>query len=312
MRIEGLGVSGLEAALVTDRGSVREVNEDGAVIEAWPDKSAVLLVVADGMGGQFGGGVASQLVVETFRTLLGQPVPATLFERYERLLGCFYKADEAIKRRASEDLGLMSMASTAIAAIISPTECLHLYAGDCRMYHFVDGSTPYVTRDHSVVSVLVETGLVALEEVSDHPMRSVVTSSLGAGRSSRLNVDPKWRDAANEQPAVRSVSPRDVLLFCTDGLSCEVSLDGLTSLVAQHRSDPDALVRACLDAALAKGARDNITVAVVQVTGLSTGASEAVTSPDALDRNIEYRDPTVASAVSQQLVTPIVSDKDAE
>src|SRR2546422_11691410 len=95
---------------------------------------------------------------DSFRPLLSGPLPDTQFERYERLLGYFYHADEAIKKRAGTDFGLINMASTAIAAIITPTECLHLYAGDCRLHHFREGASHYITMDHSVVRVLMETG----------------------------------------------------------------------------------------------------------------------------------------------------------
>ena len=160
------------------------------------------------------------------------------------------------------------MAATAIAAVVTPVECLVLYAGDCRFYHF-RGATPlFVTRDHSVVRVLLDTGEITAEQAKDHPMRSLVTSSLTATQGGVLNVDPKWNEDSDEQPAFRQLGPGDTLLFCSDGLTGEIDPTVYVGLLdgAEERSDsPDALAVFCAGAALQAGGRDNVTVTVVKV-----------------------------------------------
>jgi protein phosphatase len=234
MKVEVPVVTGLRYGALTDPGKVREVNEDRALIEPWPDGSAVLIVIADGMGGQYGGAVAAQTVVDVFRTLLGQPLHESRFDRYESLLGCFYSADEAIKSRASTNVALLNMGSTVIASIITASECLFLYAGDCRFYHFRKDSKTFVTSDHSVVSILIETGRLAPEDAASHPMRAVVTSSLGASANNRLCVDPKWDEMAPLQSAFRNLLPDDRLLFCSDGLSSELEPECLAALADDY------------------------------------------------------------------------------
>jgi serine/threonine protein phosphatase PrpC len=256
--------AGLSYFAITDQGKVRERNEDCVLLEPWPNGSALMVVVADGIGGQAGGEVASQLVVESFRALLSTPLPDPRFDRYETLLGGFYRAHEAIRKKAGTDFALLNMGSTAIAAVVTSLECLFLYAGDCRMYHFSAGSDPFITADHTVVRILLENGQLSPAEVLNHPMRSVVTSSLGALRNNQLMVDPKWNEGSSTQPAFRALSRGDLLLFCSDGMS-EVTAADLVALVARYRSTPEALARACVAAAVEAGGKDNITVAAIAV-----------------------------------------------
>ena len=209
MKAESPAVPVLSYSALTDRGKLREDNEDCMFVERWPDGHALLVVLADGIGGQAGGRVASEIVVATFQTLLAEPVPEDKFERYERLLGCFYASEEAIKKRASTDFALLNMGATAIAAILTTSECLFLYAGDCRLYQFRKEVEPFVTADHSVTRMLVESGRLAAEDAANHPMRSVVTSSLSASPKGHLRVDPKWNETLDQQPAFRDLLPGD-------------------------------------------------------------------------------------------------------
>jgi PPM family protein phosphatase len=247
----------------THPGKKREINEDNYLLESWPDKSAILAVVADGMGGHRGGEVASKIAVDTFRKLLKQPLPSeTLARRDELLLKAFYDAEKAIEEQACQDFGLMNMGTTIIAAIITPTELIHLYAGDCRLYHFRGDSPPYITADHSVVQVLIELGKITPEEVSTHPMRSVVNSCLGGRGKSQLSIDPKWDSSPSP---VRELHSGDLLLLCSDGLHGEIRAKHLASLVQQFRDSPEKLTKACVEAALDSGGNDNITVIAIRV-----------------------------------------------
>jgi len=246
----------------THPGKKREINEDNYLLESWPDKSAILAVVADGMGGHRGGEVASKIAVDTFRELLNQPLPSETLTRYELLLKAFYDADTAIREQACQDFGLMNMGTTIIAAIITPTELIHLYAGDCRLYHFLGDSPPYITADHSVVQVLIELGKITPEEVSTHPMRSVVNSCLGGRGKSQLSIDPKWDSSPSP---VRELHSGALLLLCSDGLHGEIRAKHLASLVQQFRDSPEKLTKACVEAALDSGGNDNITVIAIRV-----------------------------------------------
>lgn len=249
----------------TDPGKVRPNNEDNCLVEIWPETSTMLAVVADGMGGHKGGEKASEIAINTFRELLNTPLPETNEERYNLLLKCFYDAHEAIQEAACENIKLFGMGTTIIAAIVSPTEYLHLYAGDCRLYHFSPGNKPYITADHSVVQVLLELGRITEEEIPNHPMRSVVNSCLGGKENNQFSVDPKWD--SEELPVVRKWSKGDVLLLCSDGLNGEVSNQALASLVEEFGESPERLTEECVSKALEHGGNDNITVIAISNLG---------------------------------------------
>lgn len=257
--------SELVFASKTDPGKVRPNNEDNYLGEMWPGTSTMLAVVADGMGGHRGGEIASKIAIDTFRKLLEKPLPETQEEQHNLLLDCFYDAHEAIQEASCESIKLFGMGTTIVAAIISPTEYLHLYAGDCRLYHFSAGNKPYVTADHSVVQVLLDLGRITEEDIPTHPMRSVVNSCLGGKENSQFSVDPKWDSA--ELPVVRKWSAGDVLLLCSDGLNGEVGNQELTSLVEEFGESPARLTEECVNRALERGGGDNITVIAIANLG---------------------------------------------
>ncbi len=248
----------------SNKGKVRKVNEDAKLVKPWADESALLAVVVDGMGGQGGGKEAAKIALDIFNGLLKQPLPQTSEARYHLLLESFYAADKAIRERASQDFELMKMGATVVAAIITRSECLHLYAGDCRLYHFSGETSPYITSDHTPITVLLKLGEITPEEAVNHPMRSVVMSCLGGGKEkAKLSVDPKWND--NNCPVLRKLLPGDVLVLCSDGLHGEISDSQLQSLVQTHKKTPADLTKACVNAALKQGGQDNISVVAIFV-----------------------------------------------
>lgn len=251
----------LTAASASHVGLVRRVNEDAACLVRMDGSGAILAAVADGMGGHGGGDLASRLAVDALKHAALEPLPARPPERYRWLLQAITDADVSIRATAARSFGMSIMGATLAAVVATPEGCLHLHGGDCRFYHFHDGLLQYHTTDHSVVQVLVDTGSITEDEATTHPMRSVVTSSLGGGRDAQLRVDPGLEDGGG--PAFRSLAPGDTLLLCSDGLWGEVPPDELQALVAAHPGRPRRLARACVDAALAHGARDNVTVVVI-------------------------------------------------
>jgi protein phosphatase len=248
---------------ITDKGKVRDLNEDKFFLQSWPDSSTILAVVADGMGGHQAGEVAAEIAINTFVKLLEQPLPEDSYSKYQLLLDCFYTADEAIRKHSSENFGTSNMGTTIVAAIVSETELIHLYAGDCRLYHFRDGVPIYITSDHSLVQVLVNMEQITLEEALTHPMRSVVNSCLGGKGKDHLFIDPKWGDL--ECPVVRDLLPGDLILLCSDGLHGELLPAELEILVQQFDDNPKEMASVCIEAALERGGRDNITVIAIQV-----------------------------------------------
>jgi PPM family protein phosphatase len=254
----------VDACARSHKGKVREENQDRFLLESipeWGDTGALVAMVADGMGGHQGGSQAAQIAVETvFHSLTTRRPEVRLYEQLHR---SFYDADEAIRRRAQQDTSLTTMGTTGVAVVCFPGECVHLYTGDSRLYHFRQGELLYHTRDHSVVRYLQEEGLLTPEEARTHPMRSRLTSSLGGGaQEKRLVLEPRWSDHDDSfhQPSILSVEANDVLLLCSDGLCGEVTGEQLQDWVQDHGQDAGKLTEVCVEGALQAGGRDNITV----------------------------------------------------
>lgn len=251
---------------LSDTGCMRESNEDRMFLQSWKDGCALLAVVADGMGGHASGEVAAQIAVDTFARLLENPLPTGKKERYDSLMDCFGEADAIICEQSAQDIHLQGMGTTVVATIITPQECLFLYAGDSRLYHIRNDRILYVTPDHSVIRLLLETGCIKPEDSATHPMRSVITSCLGGEQNTRLTVEPNWIDDKSEHnPAFISVVPGDLIILCSDGLYNEVIDESLIGLILAS-NDPDELCKALVKEAKDAGGHDNITVIAVSIS----------------------------------------------
>ncbi|WP_313890653.1 PP2C family protein-serine/threonine phosphatase [Planktothricoides raciborskii] len=262
---------------------MRTENQDAFLLEPWPDKSAILAVVADGMGGGHGGKRAAELAIETFRELLGEPLgkprsenpeelPESLPEElpeslseilYHKLIEKFYQADEKIRLEGSQSFQLIGMGTTVVAAIITPEECVHLYAGDSRLYHFREPQHLYKTADHSIVRILLEVGKITPEQVENHPMRSLLSSCLGGKEGTgQFSIDPKF----GQQPSpFLPLQPNDIILLSSDGLHGHISDAEMQHLITENISNPEQLITALRDRALDQGGKDNITALIIQL-----------------------------------------------
>lgn len=268
---------------VSHIGKVRTENQDAFLLEPWPDKSAILAVVADGMGGGRGGKRAAELAIETFRELLGEPLaklrsenpeelPESLPEElpeslseilYHKLIEKFYQADEKIRLEGSQSFQLIGMGTTVVAAIITPEECVHLYAGDSRLYHFREPQHLYKTADHSIVRILLEVGKITPEQVENHPMRSLLSSCLGGKEGTgQFSIDPKF---GQEPSPFLPLQPNDIILLSSDGLHGHISDAEMQHLITENISNPEQLITALRDRALDQGGKDNITALIIQL-----------------------------------------------
>ena len=194
----------LEVALMTDQGG-RKYNEDAC--GHWHSKRHLCSVLADGAGGHGGGDIASRIAVQE---LIGRFAhqPTERAADLERLLRVTNDVliGQRVPGTAKED-----MHSTVVCLVIDFIgHTAHwAHAGDSRMYWFRQGCVRNRTRDHSLVQSMVDTGMLAAEDMRTHPRRSELHSALGIA-SDVLEV------SAGE--AAEEVEPGDVFLLCTDGV----------------------------------------------------------------------------------------------
>jgi serine/threonine protein phosphatase PrpC len=247
---------GIEAASLTDVGRQRSNNEDSYLY--WePDsdeeflRKGRLAVVADGMGGYEGGQEASRLAVETVRHVYDHAFGAN---PQDTLLHAFQSAHQNIQRYATEHPQFYGMGTTCTALSIVARQLHFAHVGDSRLYHIRGGSISRLTRDHSYVGRLVESGVVRAEDAEFHPQRHILTAALGAGR----DVAPHFPDCPFP------LEDGDSLVLCTDGLWGLVG-DQELARVAKADSPTEACLR-LVGMALERGGPDNITVLVLRVS----------------------------------------------
>lgn len=224
----------------SDVGCVRSHNEDSYLV------ASPLFAVCDGMGGHAAGEVASSIAVETIaKTAPGSADPALLGAAIEA-------ANAAVIEAAMNGVGRPGMGCTATAAYIDGTTLALAHVGDSRAYLMHEGTLIRVTRDHSYVEELVDAGEITADEARVHPNRSVITRALGS--------DP----AMYADHFQLNIEEGDRLILCSDGLSGMVP-DGEIEAIAAQSATPQICTDNLVDAALAAGGSDNVTVVVVDV-----------------------------------------------
>lgn len=216
-----------------------------------------LLVVADGMGGTAGGGVASKLAVEAVLSYALDAMPWFLSfdESREQDLGRELKAAlersaAAVRGAAAGDPGLASMGTTLTMAYVAWPRAYVVHAGDSRCYLFREGRLLQVTRDQTVAQKLLDEKVLTPGEAGSSAWRNVLWSAVGGGTA----------ELAAEVYRV-PLRPGDVLLLCTDGLNKHVS-DEQIALVLGEQGAPEAACRRLLGLADEGGGSDNVTVVI--------------------------------------------------
>jgi len=228
----------LRHAAASNVGLVRSQNEDTYIV------GGGLFAVCDGMGGARAGEVASETACRLLLALNPAVTDAEAMRRAVR------EANEAILHRGREDPGLRGMGTTMTAALHRGGSLLIGHVGDSRAYLWQTGQMRQLTEDHSLVGELMRQGRLTPEQAANHPHRSIITRALGTEAS----VEPDVFEVVLE--------PGDRVLLCTDGLSGMVADADLAGMLGRA-ADPQQAAQDLVDAALAAGGEDNITVVVV-------------------------------------------------
>lgn len=175
-------------------------------------KDALLLVIADGMGGHRHGEVAAQLAVTTITDAFQRLAVPSLQSPAKFLIEQIQLVHELIDQVAQEQEMLEAPRTTIVAAVVQRGMLYCAHAGDSRLYHFRDGHLLYRTEDHSIVQSLYNKGMITKAEMVNHPYRHKIFSCLGG------DVPPKI-ELADRQELMEG----DTILLCTDGLWSSVS-----------------------------------------------------------------------------------------
>lgn len=236
-------------------GNYRENNEDSIDVKTFPDMTVCL--VADGMGGQAAGEVASKRAIEIVPRELKKYLSGVVANEETKNIvrRSIVQANEEIMSMAALDRELKNMGTTIVVSLWRKGSALMYVAGmgDSRVYLLRGKRIEQLTVDHSIAQALVEAKTISAAEARTHRYRNVLWKYLGSAE-------------VGEGPEVKVVQLQagDRFLLCTDGLSGVVSDDDLLAFIREK-----ADVQECSDGlgqlALDKGSRDNISCVVIEV-----------------------------------------------
>ena len=243
----------MDYAALSDKGIIREQNEDFWNVVLDNKGNPIAFIIADGMGGHKAGDVASRMAVEI--------ISQEIYRGFEAInssttIGFLEKAvnlaNDEIYKYALLNLNGTGIGTTLTLGLIHSGKITIAHIGDSRFYLIRGGTIQSMTRDHSFVGELVEKGVLDQEEARNHPLRNQITRALGYEKNIEIdfyNID---------------VKKGDMYLFCTDGLTVKVSSDELLTMLEQEK-DLNVILKNMVELANQRGGDDNITAIIVKI-----------------------------------------------
>ena len=231
----------IEFGHLTHPGLRRQLNED----TYYGDTRLGLWLVADGMGGQACGEVASALAREAI---------VRHVRNGNDLVTAINQAGGQIITQTRQRNDRLPMGTTVVCARVNGDSFELAWVGDSRAYLWQDGQLTQLSRDHSYVHQLIAKGALSAEQARLHPHRNVVTQALGVTAPEHLNVatlSGPWR-------------PGMQLLLCSDGLTEEVPEQTIAAILADNECSAQECVDILVATALDAGGSDNITAVLVR------------------------------------------------
>ena len=234
---------------LTDVGRVRSANEDSYGEANTPN--GYVYVVCDGMGGHVGGATASGIAVSSVLEYFSKDVYDNLIQALDRAL---IFANEQVYARAVNDVNLKGMGTTALVLLIKGNECYIGHVGDSRIYLKSDGKLNRLTKDHSFVQNLVDSGVISDEDAESHPNKNQILKALG--------ISPNLEPTICQSPILPKKG--DVFMLCSDGMNGMVNDQSMEMMI--NSSDINLSTQTLIRAALDAGGNDNVTVTLVGIT----------------------------------------------
>jgi len=252
---------------ITDKGKRREKNEDTFFARKIPRTTLLIAGVVDGVGGYQGGDIAAEIarsvILERLETISADNVIQSL---REAIIAANKKINEAKKEEPANEL--MACVLTCVVADKKNHTCWYAHVGDTRIYLLRDHSLVKLSKDHSVVGFLEESGRLSEEEAMRHPRRNEINKALGFEPDISL---PEDFIETGESPFL----PGDQLLLCSDGLTDMISSEAIMSILTSKK-DISSKAGSLIDAANEAGGNDNITVVLVVNDNQSKQKAEPV------------------------------------
>lgn len=248
----------MDIGYITDKGKIRENNEDSCLA----DESLRVFIVADGVGGQNAGEIASGIAIEEISGYLKENFNEKRSSgRY--IFRCINegmkRANEKIISKSLEDESFSKMATTAVVLMIRKGVAYISNIGDSRAYLLRDGRLKKLTEDHTMANKLVREGKLTEEEVEFLAQKQLVLNMFST--ITRALGDVSGVEADN---FTIKIEADDQFILCTDGLYGEVEDEKIAEIVLDADTAQDACGRLA-EAANANGGRDNITAIIIKI-----------------------------------------------
>lgn len=235
-------------------GNYRENNEDSIEVKQFPD--LIVSIVADGMGGQAAGEIASKRAIEIIpRELRKNLTPGLNADAVKSVIRrAIVQANEEIMQMGALDKDMKNMGTTVVMAVWRKgTELFVAGVGDSRCYMSRGGKIKQLTVDHSLAQALVEAKTISATEAKEHRFKNVLWKYLG---SKEVGDGP--------EVVIETVQAGDRFLLCTDGLTGVVQDDQLQTFISQQK-DMQACAEGLGQFALESGSRDNVSAVMIEV-----------------------------------------------
>ena len=229
----------------THIGWVRKANEDRYFIKKLSD-GAILLAVADGLGGEAAGDYAAEII----RSRLAGIDQITKGEEEQQLLALVKEADLAMYNEAENDPDLRGMGTTLVCALLREGFVHWVHVGDSRLYVLHDRQLTKITEDQTFARFLVEEGEITPEQVPTHYSRHVLDQTVGCG-------------ICEPETGRLEFSKGDLLILTTDGLHKIIATEIIISVLLD-KTDLEIKAKSLVEAALDSGGKDNITIVIAE------------------------------------------------
>ena len=238
---------------LTDPGCVRKQNQDTYQIQKL-DRNTVLCVVCDGMGGAKSGNVASSLAADVFVQEVQRSWHGNMDrEKTDQVLRSAVKlANFTVYDQARQFAEFEGMGTTLVAVLVSGRRVTAVNVGDSRAYSVDSDGIQQITRDHSVVQMMVERGEISREQARNYPGKNLITRAIGTEPIVECDVFH------------REMSRGDFLLLCSDGLSNTMDEQEILFEVV-HGFKKELCCQRLLNIAKNRGAPDNVTSVLVMI-----------------------------------------------
>lgn len=235
---------------ITDIGKKRQLNQDFVFTSELPlGKLPNLFVVADGMGGHKAGDFASKYTVET---IVEEVVKAREEEPVEIMRNAIRLANDFIRRKARDDVNMVGMGTTVVAATYKDSVLYVANVGDSRLY-VANKEIKQITKDHSLVEEMIRMGSLNREDARTHPDKNIITRAVGA--ADYINVDFFEVD----------LHDGDIVLMCSDGLTNMIEDKEIHRILMKNDS-LEKKAKELVDTANYNGGNDNIAVVLMELS----------------------------------------------